>query len=213
MKKNIAMRVAAFLFILTMISTCAFATTFAKYTTAESKTETARVAKWGVEVKLTTEDLFKKGYAADNTLAEDDSSVVLSSTTDKVVAPGTGGNITLSIKGTPEVDASVVYNANLTLSGWDVNGAYCPLVIKVNGAEFKIGASYSDTDAIEEAVVAAILALNTTVDANESVDNSITVTWEWAFDGDDDNDTILGDAAAAPTITFTIGCTVTQLEN
>ena len=35
MKKNIAMRVAAILFILTMISTCAFSTTFAKYVTTD----------------------------------------------------------------------------------------------------------------------------------------------------------------------------------
>ena len=50
MKKNIAMRVAAFLFILTMISTCAFATTFAKYTTKGEATDSARVAKWGVTI-------------------------------------------------------------------------------------------------------------------------------------------------------------------
>ena len=55
MKKNIAMRVAAFLFILTMISTCAFATTFAKYITSENSTDTARVAKWGVTVEVTGE--------------------------------------------------------------------------------------------------------------------------------------------------------------
>ena len=53
MKKNIAMRVAAFLFILTMISTCAFATTFAKYVSHGESHDTARVAKWGVKIDVT----------------------------------------------------------------------------------------------------------------------------------------------------------------
>ena len=56
MKKNIAMRIAAFLFVLTMISTCAFATTFAKYTTNGSSSDEARVAKWGVTVAATNAD-------------------------------------------------------------------------------------------------------------------------------------------------------------
>ena len=49
MKNNIAMRMAAILFIITMISTCAFSSTFAKYVTTGSSSDSARVAKWAFE--------------------------------------------------------------------------------------------------------------------------------------------------------------------
>ena len=43
------MRMAAILFIITMISTCAFSSTFAKYVTTGSSSDSARVAKWAFE--------------------------------------------------------------------------------------------------------------------------------------------------------------------
>ena len=50
MKKNVMMRLASFLLVAVLISTSAISGTYAKYvTTAEGK-ETARVAKWGVQV-------------------------------------------------------------------------------------------------------------------------------------------------------------------
>ena len=101
MKKNIAMRVAAFLFILTMISTCAFATTFAKYTSYGEVKDSARVAKWGVVVEAT--------IANDGTIFADEyDGTVQSSEEVDVVAPGTQGELVkFTVEGTPEVDAQL----------------------------------------------------------------------------------------------------------
>jgi hypothetical protein len=103
MKKNIAMRVAAFLFILTMISTCAFATTFAKYTTSGTANDEARVAKWGVVLNVQG-----NGTAFSTAYDAGEASTVESSNQQKVVAPGTEGSLfAFSIEGQPEVDAQV----------------------------------------------------------------------------------------------------------
>ena len=211
MKKNIAMRVAAFLFILTMISTCAFATTFAKYTTSGSTEDTARVAKWGVTVTA----------AAEETLFEDtyDGTVISAVTDEDVVAPGTEGTLaSFEVDGTPEVKAQVTYVATLTLEGWTVKDAagkdYCPVEITVDGTTYK----YSDYDNLAgfiAAVEGAIEAYGATYNANETIDDTLDITWEWAYSVDDAHDkldTALGDLATAPTIKLEVTATVTQLD-
>jgi hypothetical protein len=124
MKKNIAMRVAAFLFILTMISTCAFATTFAKYTTSGNATDTARVAKWGVnvDVAVPSTGAFQTSYAGKKT--EHGDTVFATGKSTKLIAPGTGveNAITVTITGTPEVDVEIKYEATVTLTGSCITG-------------------------------------------------------------------------------------------
>lgn len=66
MKKNKMMRAASALLIAVLLTTCAVSGTFAKYTTSETGSDTARVAKWGVEV--TAEGtMFADAYATDDT--------------------------------------------------------------------------------------------------------------------------------------------------
>ena len=50
MKKTKLMRAALLLLVLTLITSCFVGGTFAKYTTSEKGSDTARVAKWGVEI-------------------------------------------------------------------------------------------------------------------------------------------------------------------
>lgn len=214
MKKNIAMRVAALLFILTMISTCAFATTFAKYTTSESATDSARVAKWGVNVVVENYDVFNTDY--DSTTNPTVSSVTVEGQTRKnVVAPGTNGNLTcISITGTPEVSVNVAFTAELELTGWTVDSTYyCPLEITVGKETYK-GMDYTSTDDFETAVENAIKVYTKNYAANTDLssisDDAPVVSWAWAFEGNDDvKDTKLGDAATAE-ISLTVTCTVTQ---
>lgn len=230
MKKNIAMRVAAFLFILTMISTCAFATTFAKYTTGDTATDEARVAKWGVTVVVTGDDAFNTDYATHDTTkytgANSVSATGTGSSRENLVAPGTNGDLlSVTIEGTPEVATEVKVEFTFDLGdNWVANGYYCPLEIKVNNVSYK-GTNYGSADEFEQAVINAVLAAgkNTngtetatgvyTYDTNKTIDAGITVTWAWAFEGNDDaKDTILGSAAAVPTIEFDIKVTVTQID-
>ena len=242
MKKNIAMRVAAFLFILTMISTCAFATTFAKYVTDGSATDTARVAKWGVTVGVTGNDAFSVAYK--NEVVDAESADLTVKGSENVVAPGTKGTLfTLTIGGTPEVDTKVTVDFSMILTGWEIeykNGAdvtvkedYCPLEFTVSGVSESIKMG-GEIDTVEELVAALEAAVegatrqDVTIDgktskagvseynANEDIARTITVSWSWAFEGDDVKDTVLGNwdlnKKEKPTINFNIACTVEQVD-
>ena len=226
MKKNIAMRVAAFLFILTMITTCAFATTFAKYTTKGEAEDSARVAKWGVKVIL--EDVSDLDCEFETT--EQDVQIY-STVSGKLLAPGSTvylANVNLS--GTPEVAVNVSYEASLDLTGWQIGtDIYCPLIFKVGDSEIKWQSTIDnsiDTDAdgkistineFQKAVEAAIEAYSANYGANQDLSDvavvkNIPVSCSWKFAGDDVKDTALGDAATAPKVSLTVKCTVTQID-
>lgn len=121
MKKNRTMRAAALLLALTLMTSCFVGGTFAKYTTSDSATDTARVAKWGVEV-LASGNLFGTNYnpnSADDSI-KDRICVATSNSVSaetNVVAPGTKNDegLTVSISGTPEVSyKTTVSNASAT---------------------------------------------------------------------------------------------------
>ena len=99
MRKNKMMRAASALMVAVLLTTCTISGTFAKYVTTAEGYDTARVAKWGVEVSGIAQDVFKTTY---------DTSVV-SSNTDKLVAPGTknGDGVTFKLTGKPEVSVRV----------------------------------------------------------------------------------------------------------
>ena len=220
MKKNIAMRIAAFLFILTMISTCAFATTFAKYTTSGSASDEARVAKWGVTVSAPSSiDLFKGQYqvkdnpGVTNGLAVD--------AVQDVVAPGTSGHlVSISVTGKPEVSTKVTIDVNIDFEKWYIDEGstfYCPIVItyKVNGgAEQTIsGLNHTSAASFENALDAVFdLKTDNTYTPNTDLVRSLEISWSWAFGGDDVKDTKLGDLAVAPKVQFAVAATVTQVD-
>lgn len=224
MKKNIAMRVAAFLFILTMISTCAFATTFAKYTTDGDITDTAKVAKWGVTIKDQNYD--NKEYEF-NTSVEDTAIIVDADV--KTLAPGSKVNFAcLVLGGTPEVAVEVNYTATLTLTGWtDGTNPYCPLIFKVGTEDFYIGKTGITNQAelitaVQNAIITGYskeYAAGTDLSAVAS--NNLTVSCSWDFEGTANgqnnlSDTALGDAAAngtMPTVSLYIKCEVDQLND
>ncbi len=121
MKKNRMLKIASAMIMLCLITTCAIGTTFAKYTTANSASDTARVAKWGVEVSASG-TMFGKAYGAngagsfgDSIMAETSGSVNTASA-DKVVAPGTKNDtgIQIKLKGQPEVSFEFTATANPT---------------------------------------------------------------------------------------------------
>ena len=94
-KKNHALRLMCIILLFTLISTCMMTGTLAKYVTEGSGSDTARVAMWGVTVNAASaaNGLFSTTYATDDSTYGGALSVN-SSSTDKVVAPGTGGSIT-----------------------------------------------------------------------------------------------------------------------
>ena len=215
MKKNIAMRVAAFLFILTMISTCAFATTFAKYTTSGTATDTARVAKWGVTI--TASELDGVEYDTKGGTGQD---AEITASAEKTLAPGSKVNFAhLVLGGDPEVGVKVTYEATLTLTNWKDadNNDYCPLVFVVvcGATRTEISKAAGESmDTFITNVQNAIKACEETYAENQTIASNLTVSCQWAYEsGNDAADTHLGNQAAAgnsPVVSLSITCTVTQ---
>lgn len=125
MKKNVFLKVAAAMLVLCLASTCAIGTTFAKYTTADSASDTARVAKWGITVAVSG-TLFGKDYAA-ATAGTDVANRITAATSQSVatasvagvrdkniVAPGTMNDTGFQVKitGTPEVQYKATAGLN-----------------------------------------------------------------------------------------------------
>lgn len=240
MKKNVMMRVASAMLVLTLLTTCIISGTFAKYTTNKNVGDTARVAKWGVTIEGTG-TTFADAYEAGTTTAiarpdAPSASVTVRSETkgDKVVAPGTEGSLaSFTITGTPEVSVDVTYTATLTLTGWTINTSedYCPLVITVAGTEYYVGKTYDDNGTsktianstqLATAVNTAIAgyrksyAAGTVLDDQNTAD-ALSVSWKWNYEDDvvscqeNAKDTALGNLATAPTISLAVTATATQI--
>jgi len=225
MKKNTMMRLASILLVAVLISTSAISGTYAKYVTSKTGTDTARVAKWGVTITANG-STFATEYATDDenvvgTIAKS----VVSTNADKLVAPGTKGDmVAMTLTGIPEVAFEVKYEATVEIGdNWMVDGVfYCPLEITVNGEVIK-GLEYNNAEAFEGAVKAKIDAYTAKYAPHtdlsvEDVVATPDVSWSWPFSTSADNDkkdTALGDAAAndnAATITVSVVTTVTQID-
>lgn len=233
MKRNRWMRAGGLLLVLTLITSCFVGGTFAKYVSEAQGDDTARVAKWGVVVTVTG-DGFKTSYGKDYAYSNVEGDTVISSTEEKVVAPGTKGTFGgVEITGKPEVAVKIETTADVDLSGWNVADGdefYCPLVFTIGDKTIN-GLDYSRSTAggegsFENAIKDAIQKATTKeVEANTdltAIGEDITYSWEWPFEnakGDvanqsDELDTKLGNNAAngnAPTVSITVKTTVTQI--
>ena len=221
-KKNNALRAASTLLVAVLLSTCAISGTFAKYVTKNSGIDSARVAKWGVEITATGET-FANSYAKDDNNFTLNTYTVVS--TDKVVAPGTKGEMaTFELTGTPETAFRVSFDGTMELSnGWvDANGDYyCPIEITVGNTTLK-GIEYTSADEFEDAVKLEIATLSADYEANTDLSKLAagdpTISWKWPFyinDANDVKDTFLGNQAAAgkaATISLSVSATVTQID-
>ena len=220
MKKNKMMRIASVLLVAVILTTCAISGTFAKYVTSGNGSDNARVAKFGVTVTGTA-DTFKETYAKNDTGFTLAANSVVS--TEDVVAPGTSGFLAaFTITGTPEVAVRVAFAGTLELGDkWEDEGNayYCPIEVTVGDATFK-GTSYASADEFEAAVNAKIATYSKDYAAGTDLStiggDAPAISWNWAFEGNDnDKDTYLGDQAAtgnAATISLDVTATVTQID-
>lgn len=111
-----------------LLTTCVIGTTLARYTTNDSANDTARVAKWGIELAIGG-TLFGSDYAEHNT--ENGDQIVKAGTSHSVsavdganiVAPGTKNDVgfRFDLTGTPEVAYEVIVedysNESIYLAG------------------------------------------------------------------------------------------------
>ena len=106
--KNKFLKIAALVAMLCLVTTCAISTTFAKYATEDSASDTARVAKWGITASASG-TLFGKAYT-DTIVAQDANGITVKANesvaqSENVVAPGTQNDVGfwVILEGTPEV--------------------------------------------------------------------------------------------------------------
>ena len=184
------------LLICTFVSTGITAGTYAKYTSTAVLSDTARVAKWDIDVEgndmtASTEiDLFK--YAETNVTNTD-------GTVNGLIAPGTAGSFEIDVKNAGEVTAEYTIKFSAT------NEGNIPI-------EYSLDNSTWETD-ITELTISETLAIG-------SETSTKTIYWKWAFErGENDSDktannstdTTLGLAGTAE-VTVTATITATQVD-
>lgn len=156
--------------------------TFAKYKTSYTKTDNARVAKWGVNIEKSI-DLFSSSYA----------SGVASIDKSKIVAPGTEGEYVFTISGAPETN----YKLRIDATGTDTIGRL----------EYDFDDMCPTTDIRELArCIQETFNRDIVYPANQPVDYDLetgeqwthTISWRWLYeqgDLEDQKDTIKGKEA------------------
>ncbi|MCI9063625.1 MAG: hypothetical protein HFJ17_03380 [Clostridia bacterium] len=188
--------ILAVLVLTVILSTGSVAGTYAKYTSSNDFTDQARVAKWGFSFGGDTAvamDLFKDSY--DGTVTSDN--------TDRVIAPGTAYQYTFKLtnettgKVTPEVKYSIKFVDNSEIDS-KLDGK---LVFSLDGTTYK-----SLTD-----VIAELNTKYTAVDADTEFTNE-TLYWKWAFDGDDETDTALGNDTTLAWAKINLTITAEQID-
>lgn len=189
--------------------------TLSKYVSNKTEGGTAQVAKWGYTVEADATNLFGKNYkfATDSSVVTNETAnlTVSSSSTAKLVAPGTSGYMTFSIKGTAEVLAEVDIEFTATsdiklnyTKGGVAGTPYMPVkwTLKKGTTTLVDGKTLAD--------VAAELNKNSydvIYDANvTAINDEYTLSWSWAFENTEntdsnDLDTLLGMIANNGTVT------------
>lgn len=229
MKKNKMMRLASAMMVLTLMSTSVISGTFAKYVTTNSGSDSARVAKFGVQIDVNDNlGLFSTTYAKSDSSYAGTLSVE-STADDRVVAPGTKGSMTFKITGTPEVATrvSIEFDASssaiqLPAGEYTLPAGYFEAAAKTvttsstyepikyyfgtKAANTLVDDDYTMT--LEQLKTAMNTEFNKDYDAKhnfaETNDGNYTLAWNWAFeDTTIDNvnflDTYLGYEAATYT--------------
>lgn len=215
--------------------------TLSKYVSNKTEGGKAQVAKWGYTVDADATKLFGKNYKFDTTssVVTDGTAdlTVSSSSTANLVAPGTSGSMTFSVKGAAEVLAkvdiefTVVNDIVLNYEKDGTAGTYKPVKWTLKKGTTTLVNGLTLADVANELNDAA--KYDITYEPNSAEINDVyTLSWAWDF-GDatvtenDHLDTLLGMLAKENTVTangkymvkagtstdieFTLKISVTQL--
>jgi len=216
------MRLASILLVCVLLTTSVISGTFAKYVTAATANDSARVAKWGITMS-NGDDMFKANYV---------DTVVAANGTDKIVAPGTDGSTTYEVDGTPEVDYKITFEGTkldnemylgegtYTYAGTNVEyvGMNATLTQKYYPLDWRVtikstegsvsGGWVANVPQVFTTLGEAMTALagaSVTYNANTPCDLVVLIQWEWDYDASSGfiaeatcasnnvHDTILGD--------------------
>lgn len=202
MKKNKTMRTAAVLGVTALLATSALSGTLAKYTTTNSGTDSATVAKFGVVINVNDDmGLFKTSYDE----ASDDMSAntVVSADTNRKIAPGTKGSMSFSISGKPEVATQLTLAVENAKTAHLVPGTYtlasgkfaekdCQVITMTDYEPIKwyFGSTEIDENTKYDKTLAqlesSLETLTKGYKANEKIDATYYIGWKWDFEADTD---------------------------
>lgn len=147
--------------------------TYAKYTSSSEGTDSARVAKWGINMENVV-DLFASDYTDVKSADNGDG------TFDNVVAPGTEGSYTFTIDGAPETN----YTLEVDVTGTDTIGQIVYTLDKDTDAEQEFATIEELAAAIDQLYDPAKVYA-----ANTSTESEHTIGWYWTFEENDDDTT------------------------
>lgn len=226
------MRIASFLLVAVLLSTCAISGTFAKYVTESEGSDNARVAYWGWNDNATLEisGLFDKTYTHNT-----NGTTVKS--TDNVVAPGTSNTKEFSFVYTGNTEAvapEVKYEFKVAVQtsgdtrSLDGNPNFKWTLKAANANEAQLYNTVADLcDAIKKLSGAdngiCVYEAGTLPSGITGGGQVCEIGWIWLFDENDSNntwsasnnnsgDTAMGNATTLDNITITITITATQLD-
>ena len=199
MKENKKTRLLTIALILALIALILVASSYAKYLSSGTGSDTARVAKWSFKVGGTdivttdtfTFDLFKTVTDTDGKTTDTD---VVSANTDRVIAPGTSGSFALVLDNKSEVSAK--YGIEYTVT----NTAKIPV-------EFSVDGGTTWTESLTDVVASDT---DTKLAANGG-NKTITVQWKWSYEGNDTTDVTLGKDGTAK-LEVSAKVTATQID-
>ena len=185
------------LLILSVVATGAYIGTIAKYVTSSTASDSAVVAKFGLNVPNTIQ-LFSDSYT--NVKADVDGK--------KIVAPGTKGQYNFAVTGASEVAYRVSANITVLYSEeWD---GYTPLEFSIDGTTWTT---------LEDFKVNLSNALaSETISPGNVYSSTQKIYWRWPFHVSEEfdiKDTQMGIAAAtetAPEVTVNINMIAAQVE-
>ena len=187
MKKNKIFTLGLVITFVFVVSLTLVSGTFAKYTSTVTGNDSASVAKWAFQYGTSEGTLSDVDLSSTKTIAFNLFDTILDTNEDpetdvaaNKIAPGTKGSFQFVVKNTSEVNATF----DLTL---EVPFEY---TIQVN------------EESASEASTTVPSLTTQTIDMNTSV--TVTITWEWPFDGNDTADTTLGLAASTVEVNATI---------
>lgn len=162
------------------------AMTYSKYITTQNPgTQQATAAKWGFVITANTDNLFGTDYTKDTgdtyATVTDNGVAVKASSTANVVAPGTSGSMTITVNGSAEVRAKLTISMT-NASDIHLGTDYYPIVW-----------TYDDDTYTKLLDLCTAINETTTFDVGASVTRDITISWAWAFEGqNNESDTKIG---------------------
>ena len=175
----------------------------AKYVSEKSASGSANVAKWGFTIEANSENLFGEDYkksGAYSVVTTDDNGLTVSASTEStnVVAPGTTGSLTFSVKGSAEVKTQI----KLGLAD-----GYTDIALRYTEGENTQVNTYNpvkwtlkkgDTTLVDKGTLTAVSsALNNqyaaATEVNTEINDTFTLSWVWEFTDSVDESTTTND--------------------